>query len=71
MRFYENVFLLLPFFLLLLLLLLLFLVVFLILFLAGHHLPDCEGSESRQTSSAASLDCVCQFLIAAVLVGLS
>ena len=40
------------------------------LLLAGHHLPARDCSETRRTSSAASLDCTCQFLIAVGLAGL-
>ena len=43
---------------------------FFLLLLAKHHLPPHECNESRRTSSVASLDCMCQFVIAAHLVGL-
>ena len=35
-----------------------------------HHLPARDCSETRRTASAASLDCICQFLIAVGLAGL-
>ena len=40
------------------------------LLLAEHHLPARDCSETRRTSSAASLDCTCQFLIAVGLAKL-
>ena len=40
------------------------------LLLARHHLPARDCSETCRTSSAASLGCTCQFLIAVGLAGL-